>query len=274
MKKIFFSFLIVVCSIEAFSQGSELGLFGGGSYYLGDLNPGRQFYKTQPAFGVFYRRILNPRYAVKANLLYGTVKAFDSDSENPEQVLRNLNFRSRIIELSAQIEFNFLPYQIGDIKKRFSPYLFAGISGFRFDPQGFVNDRWVDLPPLSTEGQGTQANSGNDYYGLFQLAFPFGAGLKVWAFKRFGFSFEWGLRKTNTDYIDDVSTVYPDLNQLAIERGPFAASMSDRSLVNGDIGRNSGQQRGNSRRNDWYSFAGLGITYKIGPKIPKCPAYK
>jgi opacity protein-like surface antigen len=273
MKRFFFISLFLFTAYTGFGQGSEIGPFIGGSYYLGDINPGRQFHKTQPAFGIVYRRPLNPRYAIKANFIVGNVQAFDSLSNNPAQVNRNLNFRSRIYDFSTQIEFNFLPFEIGSDKDFFSPYIFAGLGLFRFNPQGLVNGEWVDLKPLSTEGQGTRAAPSVDEYSLTQFSFPFGAGLKIAIAKRIGINIEWSLRKTWTDYIDDVSTVYPDLNILAAERGTFAASMSDRSLTNDPIGMNSGLQRGNSRKYDWFSFAGITFVYKIGPKIPKCPAY-
>ncbi|MBA3899541.1 MAG: outer membrane beta-barrel protein [Bacteroidetes bacterium] len=274
MKKILIICFLLIASLAGFSQGSEIGPFIGGSYYMGELNPGKQFYNTQPAFGLIYRRPLNPRYAIKANFIVGNVEAYDSDSNNPAQVNRNLNFRSRIYDLSGQLEFNFLPFEIGDKTKPFSPYIFAGLAIFRFNPQAEVNGQWVDLKPLSTEGQGTRAAPGKSEYSLTQFAFPFGAGFKFAIAKRIGINIEWSLRRTWTDYLDDVSTTYPDLNILAREKGPFAASMSDRSLTNGDLGRNSGLQRGSSKRNDWYSFAGITFVYKIGPKIQKCPAYR
>ncbi|HET6245511.1 MAG: hypothetical protein H0V01_03680 [Bacteroidetes bacterium] len=245
MKRLsFLLFFIFATVLTGFSQGSELGVFGGGSFYMGDLNPNKLFYRTKPAFGLIYRKLLNPRYALKSNLVYGNLEAYDSDSNNPVQRARNLNFRTKIIELSGQIEFNFLPYDLGDPNYPFSPYIFAGISVFRFNPQAYINNTLVDLRPMSTEGQG--ASPGKSAYALTQLAFPFGIGLKISLANRVGLGIEWGFRKTSTDYLDDVSTTYP----------------------------NSGLQRGNSKTKDWYSLAGIMLTYKIGPKIAKCPAYK
>ncbi|MCB0820046.1 MAG: hypothetical protein KDC13_05455, partial [Bacteroidetes bacterium] len=60
---------------------------------------------------------------------------------------------------------------------------------------------------------------------------------------------------------------------LFATNGSIAAELGDRSLVNpGQI--NTGRQRGNQTNRDWYSFAGLTITYKIEPKRPECAAYK
>ena len=43
-----------------------------------------------------------------------------------------------------------------------------------------------------------------------QFVIPFGFGLKFKFSHRFMFAFEYGIRRTFTDYIDDVSTSYPD----------------------------------------------------------------
>ena len=46
----------------------EVGVFLGGSYYIGDLNPTTQFDQfTQPAAGVVFRYNFNPRLAARFN---------------------------------------------------------------------------------------------------------------------------------------------------------------------------------------------------------------
>ena len=270
-KTVFILFSMLISSLCAFSQGSEIGPFGGVSFYMGDLNPDKLFYKANPAFGLVYRKILNPRYAIKSNLIYGTLEAYDADSQHNANKMRNLHFHTSMIDLSGQIEFNFLPYIPGQLEKSFSPYIFAGIAVFRFNPKAYIDNQWVDLKPLSTEGQGTSAHPDRKPYSLTQLSFPFGFGLKIAAIKRIALTLEWSFRKTSTDYLDDVSTTYPNLNVLAEERGSLAVSLSNRSTNESEL---ESTQRGNSKNNDWYSFAGATLTYKIGPKIPKCPAYQ
>jgi hypothetical protein len=265
-------FLVLSVSANAIAQGSDIGFFAGGSFYLGDLNPQRPFYQSLPAAGLVWRKILNRRYAIRSGLNYGNIRAFDADFSNPLQQTRNLSFKSSIYELTSQIEFNFLPFEIGNPKFTFSPFIFTGLSIFHFRPYGLLDDQWIELRPLTTEGQGTVLNPDTDRYSLFQGAFSFGGGWKFALGERLGLAIEWGLRKTTTDYLDDVSTYYPDLNDLEDLGGSIAAQMSDRSL--GASGLNNGRQRGNSKNKDWYSFAGLMLTYKIGPKVDKCPAYK
>lgn len=74
MKPLFFICIIVGLFQNAlFSQTQkrhfrqhEIGVFLGGAYYIGDLNPSAHFKLTQPAGGLFYRFTPNYRYAFRA----------------------------------------------------------------------------------------------------------------------------------------------------------------------------------------------------------------
>ena len=280
MKKI----IIIICgiflTISTYAQRSELGLMLGTSYYLGDLNPSGQFYSPNFAEGLIYRYNLNPHWALKLNALYGTVEASDADFGE----IRNLSFKSHILEFSSQIELNFWEYFTGSKSHRFSPYIFAGVAIFNYNPQAIDSAGiWHDLQPLGTEGQGTINYPTKKVYGLTQLSIPFGLGFKFSVSKLICIGAEWGLRKTFVDYIDDVSTAYVDRNILAGEKGKIAGYLADRTteLYYPDpldpkkiIHRPSnleGTSRGNSSTTDWYSFAGVTITFKLGYKSrPSC----
>lgn len=266
-------FLLLPFFSNAQNKTSELGLFLGGSYYMGDLNPSQPFLLTKPAGGVIFRYIINQRYALKIGGLYGNVAGDDVNANNRWQKERNLRFRSPILEASGQIEFNFFPYETGDEKKRFTPYVFIGLGMFHFSPKAKFRDDWYNLQQLGTEGQGSLAYQ-TKKYSLAQLSIPFGMGIKYSLNKRWALGAEWGMRKTYTDYIDDVSTVYADPYILLAEQGPAAAYLSDQSHGN-ELQElaNTGRQRGNSKTKDWYSFFGATLTYKLPGKYIKCSAY-
>ena len=78
-------------------------------------------------------------------------------------------------------------------------------------------------------------------------------------------SLEYGMRKIFTDYLDDVSGSYVNLDALLLENGNLSAQMADRSLGEG---RASGS-RGNGSTKDWYSMFGAMITFSLG-KPGKC----
>jgi len=251
-------------------SSAELGIFLGGSYYTGDLNPAGHFNRfTRPAAGGMYRVNFNPRFSAKAIGSLGILEADDAYSLNESHRNRNLNFKSKIMEFAVEGEFNFLPFTTGNKKLAVTtPYVFAGIAVYHFNPLGLYQGRWVALQPLGTEGQGTTF-SGEKPYSLTQFSIPFGVGMKVNTAKRIGINFEWGLRKTFTDYLDDVSGKYVDPFLLASEKGPVAAVLSDKSLVK-EGGSNVGRQRGNSFTKDWYSFVGVIITFKMKGNDGEC----
>jgi hypothetical protein len=251
-------------------QYAEVGLFAGGSFYIGDLNA-IPFKFTQPAAGVVFRYNFNPRLAVRFSGLYGNIKADDALSASIAAQQRNLNFKSRIIEVSGQLEFNFLDFKIGEEQTILSPYIFLGIGGFRFKPKANLGYTWADLQPLGTEGQGLAGGAEKKKYKLTQACIPFGIGAKINLTKVIGISFEWGMRKTFTDYLDDVSKTYYDPVALATARGGLAASASDPSIGTDSGYSNTGRQRGNPTTKDWYSFAGITLTVKLTGKLDPCP---
>ena len=280
MKKHFFILTITLLSALSVSaqhqkHSVEVGVFLGGCYYIGDLNPTAHFNQfTKPAGGLVCRYNINPRLAARANLFFGSIEGHDSYSSSPAAIQRNLSFKSPIDELSAQLEFNFFDYSIGNEKKKFSPYMFLGIAGFKFNPSGeLANGDWVSLQPLGTEGQGLDGGATKKKYKLMQISIPFGVGAKVNLSKNIGLSFEWGMRKTFTDYLDDVSKKYYDPVKLATARGANAAVLSDPSIGTDAQYSNTGRQRGNPTNKDWYSFAGIVLTVKLKGKPETCPAF-
>lgn len=263
--------LFVFISLQSYGQYHEIGGMIGTAYYVGDLNPVNHIpTQISPGGGLIYRYNFNDRVSFKANVLYSRIYGRDSDSKDDWAKNRNLSFRSDIFEVSGQIEVNFLTYEIGDRKRPSSPYLFAGLSVFRFNPQAEYNDRWIDLQPLGTEGQGIEGMDSR--YNLTQISIPFGIGFKFNIWKNIGGAVEWGMRRTFTDYLDDVSGVYVKASVLEDENGPLSQVLADRSLVPlGPDGTNTGIQRGESNREDWYIFTGVMLTFKIGTPQIKCP---
>lgn len=277
MKKYFFIlFFFLFCTLTGSAQrpnkkSAEIGVFLGTSYYIGDLNPLVHFGPmTKPAGGAVVRYNVNTRVALRANAFFGNVQADDALSSSSAQQQRNLNFKSKVTEFSAQAEFNFLDYQIGNERKKFTPYIFAGIGVFKFNPVAVYNNYSFTLQPLGTEGQGLEGGPRKKYK-LTQMSIPFGIGIKTNLSKMIGLSIEWGMRKTFTDYLDDVSTTYYDPARLAAAHGAVAAVASDPSKGTDPNYSNVGRQRGNPTTKDWYSFAGIVLTLKLKEKRESCP---
>jgi hypothetical protein len=247
---IFLLFLVFLVPLTYAQKSGDIGLLGGATYYLGDLNPAMPFRMTKPAFGLFYRQNFNSRISLRVHGLRGSVAGDDAVSkENPE---RNLNFESKLTEIGAQFEINFFEFNIGSKLHPVSPYIFGGPSMFLFKPFGNLPPGKTELQPLKTEGQGKP-------YNLYAFAGSFGLGVKYSLSKLIGIGAEWGMRKTSTDYLDDLSDNYY-LNLAG--KNPAVATLSE---IASDpmLTHNAGMQRGNSPSTDWYSFAGISVTIKI-----------
>jgi hypothetical protein len=268
LKRGIFFFFLFLFSTLGFSQRHELGLFAGGSYYLGDLNPSHHFALSKPAVGIVYRYNINPRWAIRVNAIFGSIEGSDelTNNHNP----RNLSFKSPVTEFSTQLELNFLQFYTKSDNYIFSPYIFLGLGLFNINPEAEYLGTWYELQPLGTEGQGIV--SGKKLYSLTNISVPFGIGIKIGLFKAVCLGLEWGMRKTYTDYIDDVSTTYIDPALFSKGNDNYtqiASILADRS----DIKHIGGAQRGNSSNNDWYNFYGLTLTFHLGKKSSSCPAF-
>jgi hypothetical protein len=121
----------------------------------------------------------------------------------------------------------------------------------------------VYLQPLSTEGQGFY--NGRKKYSLQQFSIPFGAGVRFSVSPNIRLAFEIGMRKTNTDYLDDVSTSYVDQNTLLANRGQLAVDLAFRGdeLKTGLSYPAGGSQRGKVENKDWYYFSGFILSIRL-----------
>lgn len=245
---------------------SELGVFIGGSYYIGDLNPYQHFTYSKPAGGLIFRYNVHSRLALRFNALYGNVGADDKNSKRELYKNRNLNFKSSIFEFAGGIEFNYFPFQVGHPRYKGTAYLLAQIGFFQMNPKATVDGKDELLRPLGTEGQGSSLSNRNRY-SLTQLCMPLGLGTRLTLWKFGTLNLEFGIRKTFTDYLDDVhADTYIDAVSLTKQNGPLAGKMSNTSLDANPYGR-----RGNSVTKDWYVFYGFMLTFKLGSHS-SCPS--
>jgi len=268
MRKIplFIILFLIISQVVHAQKGVELGAWLGVTHYYGDLQTELAISDPGLAGGFIFRYNFDNRISVKSSLNIGRISASDADSQNTFERQRNLSFRSNVVDLSAQFEFNFLPYVHGSKDEFFTPYLLLGISTFAFSPKTELEGEVFDLRSFGTEGQPI-----NEEYGRFSLAPTIGMGIKWDINVDWSFNVELSIHSSQTDYLDDVSGVYPNFNQLRTVRGPTAVALSDRS-IGGGIGEPN-RQRGNSRNNDTYVFFGISVLRYFGtldcPRVGK-----
>ena len=93
-------------------KSKEFSISVGTAYYIGEINPSKHFgNKEKLALGIALRNNISKRWSIRTGLSYGNIEAFDSESKDPWQQNRNLNFRNRFFEGSVIAELNFFNYQ-------------------------------------------------------------------------------------------------------------------------------------------------------------------
>lgn len=250
---------------EDFLSRSELLLMGGGMNYIGDLNNESALTLPRLAGGVGLRYRFDNRWALRVEASYGQIGCDEDYNE-----LRNLSFRSDIIEGAVLAEFNFAPFGSGATERLWTPYLFGGLGVFHFNPMamytlGDGQEMWAELQPLHTEGQGSTQYPDRKAYARMQMCLPFGVGVKVRLGKTFSLAAEYGFRKTWTDYLDDVSKTYVEheLLQSNCDDGALAEQLADRSgeVQEGYVNA-AGVKRGDDSLDDWYAYlhVSLGVS--------------
>ncbi len=250
--------------------------------YTGDLSEvAFRMDETHPAIYGFVKYNFNPFFGIKGQGGYGRISADDFNSSRSYARLRNLSFTSDIYEGSLLFEWNILGFNAKRLKERFSPYVFAGVSVFNFNPRAYYQGQWVDLQPLGTEGQGTLAYPERDPYKLTQVGIPAGAGVRYAVAEHWTLGIEFKVTKTFTDYLDDVSTTYVAQEILIAENGILAWNLSNRTgeLLNTDpLNWDDTVQRGNPNSKDWFMVLGVTVARNLiraprGGKNVRCPTF-
>lgn len=260
--------LFLSLSLTAKSQMIDFMVGASTSHFLGDLG-GKPFKGTRDFQDIDFKSTrysvttglrfnLNKTFAIRTNLIYARISGNDKFTDNKERRGRNLNFYSHIYEGNATFEISIAKTR----NKQGVWYVFGGIGYFMFNPKTKLNGQVYELQKYGTEGQ--FAVAGKSPYKLSSICFPHGVGYK-WSISRTSYlSVELNLRKTQTDYIDDVSTNFVDRNLLIAAKGPEAAALADRNISTIPGFSDPGTIRGNPRNNDTYFFINFSFNKVLG----------
>lgn len=167
------------------AQINEIGVFLGGSNFVGDVGKTNYIAPNEPAFGIVYKWNKSPRHSYRFSYMQSTITANDLDSKVSGRNLRGYRFENNIKEFSAGMEFNFFDFNLHEVlKRKISPYVFTGISYFAYD----------ELYVLSGETKKDYTES--------TLAIPMIVGVKTNILDHFVLGVEVGARYTFTDNLD------------------------------------------------------------------------
>ncbi|MBR6250019.1 MAG: outer membrane beta-barrel protein [Bacteroidales bacterium] len=251
------NFVVAIVTVLAVMQTSiamaqdklELGLFGGVSYYMGDLNPSQQFLKPRPAIGFIGRYTISDRTAVKLNVIGGgiagkypkqgdvyknsegiTTTRVDANGNTIITRDSTYNFDRTIVDIGLMGEFNFMSFDHQFLKEqsRFTPYITIGIAATSYKRYDKGDD---------------------DGHMVFVLSLPFGAGVKYKLNQWLRLGAEWTLRKTFVDDLDYVG----ESDGKVDPSDPYGFNYTTAT-----------------HNNDWYSFCGITVTISMWPRRLEC----
>lgn len=168
------------------AQLYEIGIFAGGANNIGDVGSTNYIRPSGPAVGGLFKWNKSRRYSWRASVIYGKFTADDSKSGMASREQRGYEMDNSILEFSAGLEFNFVEFDLHKLGPAFTPYLYTGITYFRYDFGYFDVGRFQDL-------NGQRDGS---------LAIPMTGGVKWRISKSLVLGAEIGARYAFTDNLD------------------------------------------------------------------------
>jgi hypothetical protein len=179
-------FILSIISVQSsYSQINELGIFVGGSNFIGDVGSTNYISPNQLAIGGIYKWNKSPRHSYRISLTFTDLKGEDAKSDDPRRIQRDYSFTNQIIEISGGMEFTFFDFNLHSGEKVATPYLYTGIAVTNIEDSYFLN---------STQ---TSQNSSSWAFGI-----PMVLGFKSNFFGNLIVGIEVGARYTFSDNID------------------------------------------------------------------------
>jgi len=220
------------------SQDNEIGLFFGGTNYIGDVGPttfinpfskdnisGDRQDMLKGVFGIIYRKNLSNRIGIRLGFNYAEIQSSDfwKGSAN-YRIERGKFFKNNLHEFHIGLDFNFLEFETSSNDFEFTPYIHSGLSFFRYDALHY---------PIGI-------NEAQSYGKDNDIALPITVGLKIKPLNSFVIGIEISAKHSFTENLDGS---YPDFKDSSIySQRPFGSNLSQ----------------------DWYVYSGITLTYLFG----------
>ncbi len=182
----YLTLLVLLFSINIIkAQTYEVGIFAGGANTISDVGRTNYILPSDIAFGGLFKWNKSKRYAWRGSIMYGQFTADDSKSSSTARQQRGYVVDNSVIEGSVGLEFNFVEYNLHRLGPAFTPYLYTGVTYFRYNYEYFNGDVLQEI------GQKDGA-----------FAIPMTAGFKYRINQFLIFGAEIGARYTFTDNLD------------------------------------------------------------------------
>lgn len=190
-------FIYFLLSTSLYSQIHEVGVFLGGSNFIGDIGPTNYINPNEPALGILYKWNKSPRHAYRISYTQTKLASNDLNSNEGSRNLRGYNFENNIKELSLGLEFNFFDFNLHELGNKTTPYIYSGMTYTRYSSLHFNSGEQVDDSRKGTVG------------------IPIILGIKTRLGRMFVLGLEAGARYTFADDIDGSRPANENLSQLS-----------------------------------------------------------
>ncbi len=219
----------------------------GTTRYVGDLNERSDLAHLRLGIGISaaaaYR--YSPQLTLRAE---GQLYYIRGTQRDTHLAYNNLSFHSINPDVWAGLQWDF--WRADNRNYAVIPYALAGVGLTYITPKTTYKGQTVSLAPLHTEGLA---------YNRLPLILRYGLGVPIAATERFKWHIEGAYTHVLSDYVDDVSTVYPDRSSME----PMAAALADRRFELGQTLNPAGAKRGNSGRRDGYFVLSARLIFVI-----------
>lgn len=196
LMKRFFLILFVFGITNLNAQIHEIGGFLGGSNYVGDIGKTNYINPNEIAFGLIYKWNRSPRHAWRFSLTQANLSGDDAKSSVSGRKQRGYKFKNSITEFSAGLEFNFFDFNLHQMERKMTPYVYTGISYFTYNELFIVSGE-------------TKKD-----YGDSTFAIPMIVGVKSNITRNLILGAEVGVRYTLTDNLDGSNPKNENLEPL------------------------------------------------------------
>jgi len=184
MNRNYVLFILLLGFTSVNAQIHEIGVFLGGSNYIGDVGPTTYIAPNEFAYGLLYKWNKSPRHSWRFSYNQAKITSSDLKSNSPGRTQRGYNFENDLKEVSLGLEFNFFDFNLHDFETKITPYIYSGVSYFAYYELFYISG-----------GQREDYRNG-------ALAIPMVLGVKLNVFKNIILGVEVGARYTMTDNLD------------------------------------------------------------------------
>ena len=184
MNRNYILFILLLGFTSVNAQIHEIGVFLGGSNYIGDVGPTTYIAPDEFAFGLVYKWNKSPRHSWRFSYNQAKISSSDLNSDSPGRTQRGFHFENNLKEVSLGLEFNFFDFNLHDSEPKITPYIYSGLSYFAYDELFYIaGEQKIDFRTGA-------------------LAIPMTLGVKANLLDHFILGVEVGARYTMTDNLD------------------------------------------------------------------------